>query len=87
MSKGVEQAQTRLPSSPVPQRLAKMPKQPNSVDLIRHRKYERCVVCEDRPAITSNVLWIKKLQEGEPVKTEAVFTKWWTCLKCEEGRK
>ena len=45
-------------------------KQPRSEDLIRHRKYNRCVVCEERLAVRSE---------------EAVATKWWTCQKCEEG--
>ena len=33
--------------------------QPRSEDLIRHRKYHLCVVCEERPAITSDVMWVK----------------------------
>jgi uncharacterized protein with PIN domain len=49
-----------------------IPKQPRSEDLIRHRKYNRCVVCEERLAERSD---------------EAVATKWWTCKKCEEGSK
>lgn len=57
-------------------------KRPRSEDLIRHREYNRCVVCEERPAITSDVMWVKV----EKVK-EARFRKWWTCLKCEEGSK
>jgi hypothetical protein len=40
------------------------------------------VVCEERPAITSDVMWV----QVDKVK-EARFRKWWTCLKCEEVDK
>jgi hypothetical protein len=87
MSKGVTQAQARLPSSPVPQRLAKMPKQPRSEDLIRHRKYNRCVICEDRPAVAFKEMLVTIPDPEDDSVCKVVDIKWWTCLKCEEGRK
>ena len=51
-------------------RLPKVPKQPNSADLIRHRRYNLCVICEERQAKPT----------GSPVAT-----KWWTCRKCEQA--
>lgn len=69
-------------------RLPRFPKQPNSADLIRHRKYDRCVVCEDRTAEPTNKSLLVRIPEsgGDAIIT-AVATKWWTCLKCEEGTK
>lgn len=52
-------------------RLPKYVKQANSADLVRHRQYGRCVICEERTA---------KQQQ------EAGITTWWTCKKCEEAK-
>ena len=65
-------------------------KQPRSEDLIRHRKYNRCIVCEERLAVGTNTEMLVRIRTSGEVGEltgEAVFTKWWTCLKCEEGTK
>jgi hypothetical protein len=63
------------------------PKQPRSEDLIRHRKYNLCVVCEEREAISSNFEMLVRIPESEEdAIITAVATKWWTCQKCEEGQ-
>jgi hypothetical protein len=65
-------------------------KQPRSEDLIRHRKYHLCVVCEERPAVGTNTEMLVRIRtsgEVEELTGEAVVTKWWTCQKCEEGTK
>ena len=66
------------------------PKQPDSASLIRHRRYDLCVVCEERPSVGSNVQMMLRIpEEGQAgmITADAVFTKWWTCLKCEEVTK
>ena len=61
-------------------------KQPRSEDLIRHRKYNRCIVCEERLAVGTNTLMLVRIPAPEEdAIIKAVDTKWWTCRKCEEG--
>jgi hypothetical protein len=63
-------------------------KQPNSEDLIRHRKYNLCVVCEQRDAIPTNTQMLVRIPDsGEDAVITAVAIKWWTCQKCEEASK
>ena len=63
-------------------------RQPNSADLIRHRKYNLCVVCEERDAVPSDTQMMVRIPDsGEDAIITAVVTRWWTCQKCEEGSK
>ncbi len=60
--------------------------QPRSEDLIRHRKYNRCVVCEKRLAVATNTEMLVRIPAPEEdAIIKAVDTKWWTCRNCEEG--
>jgi hypothetical protein len=61
-------------------------RQSRSEDLIRHRKYNLCVVCEERPSVGSSTEMLVSIQAPEEdAIIKAVDTKWWTCRKCEEG--
>jgi hypothetical protein len=73
----------RLPVS-----LKRQKKQPSSADLIRERKYSRCVVCQKVEAEPTKMVTVIAITvEDREVKTRQVdvFTKWWTCAMCEGG--
>lgn len=61
--------------------------QPNSTDLIRHRKYTRCVLCNKRDASNGDLIWIWQLDESKQMCSLAqIPTKWWTCDKCDPAK-
>ena len=48
----------------IQQRLPKFPKQANSADLVRHRKYDRCARCEVSKAAATTWWLCQKCEEG-----------------------